>query len=292
MDMLKPILADIFKDFNITEFEWQEVDLFRSVIRTNDIIPDKMIAKLKTVIGYSHEIKVEPLPIPGQVTLETEFEETAKIAREEMFKKAVMEPLRETQDKIMKDIGLEKEWNEFKTDRLVKIIETASAVIVKSLEENSDKPNAKLSQDNVNHPSHYNSGRIEVIEAIEDWKLGYHLGNTVKYIARAGKKDPTKVKEDLLKARWFLNREIELLEASETDRLSVRPNDMPKISTRNKINNSIPSIPFGTENIYLTSLDNIPMGSICKIDLIKNSVELTSPLAKKQEAKDLENKAE
>lgn len=51
----------------------------------------------------------------------------------------------------------------------------------------------------VNHPSHYNSGKIEVIEAIEDWRLGFHRGNAVKYIARAGKKDPRKEIEDLEK---------------------------------------------------------------------------------------------
>lgn len=44
----------------------------------------------------------------------------------------------------------------------------------------------------VSHPSHYNAGKIEVIEAIEDWGLCFHLGNSVKYVARAGKKDPQK----------------------------------------------------------------------------------------------------
>lgn len=66
--------------------------------------------------------------------------------------------------------------------------------------------------DNVNHPSHYNSGKFEVIDVIEDWKLGMHLGNAVKYIARAGKKDPEKIVEDLMKAAWYLDRYIKLLE--------------------------------------------------------------------------------
>jgi len=60
----------------------------------------------------------------------------------------------------------------------------------------------------VNHPSHYNQGKIEVIDAIEDWHLGFNLGNAVKYIARAGKKDPNKLSEDLLKAKWYIEREI------------------------------------------------------------------------------------
>lgn len=62
--------------------------------------------------------------------------------------------------------------------------------------------------DNVNHPAHYTDGKIEVIDFIEDKKLGYHLGNAVKYISRAGKKDPDKYIEDLEKAVWYLQREI------------------------------------------------------------------------------------
>jgi hypothetical protein len=62
---------------------------------------------------------------------------------------------------------------------------------------------------NVEHPKHYNSGKIEVIAAIEDWNLGFHLGNVVKYVARAGKKDSSKTVEDLEKAKWYLERKIE-----------------------------------------------------------------------------------
>jgi len=73
----------------------------------------------------------------------------------------------------------------------------------------------------VNHPAHYNTGKIEVIEFIEDQKLSYHLGNAVKYISRAGKKDPAKTVEDLKKAQWYIRRQIEIL--SDTP---ARPNDM------------------------------------------------------------------
>lgn len=65
--------------------------------------------------------------------------------------------------------------------------------------------------DPVNHPSHYTDGKIEVLDFIEDKKLNYHRGNAVKYICRAGKKDPTKEAEDLEKAVFYLNREIQLL---------------------------------------------------------------------------------
>ena len=72
-----------------------------------------------------------------------------------------------------------------------------------------------MQHDNVNHPVHYTDGRIEVIDFIEDKQLGYHLGNAVKYISRAGKKDPEKTAEDLRKAVWYLNRYIELLNKPE-----------------------------------------------------------------------------
>lgn len=60
--------------------------------------------------------------------------------------------------------------------------------------------------DNVNHPAHYKVGGIETIDFIEAKGLTYNLGNVVKYITRADHKGNTQ--EDLLKARWYLNREI------------------------------------------------------------------------------------
>lgn len=64
---------------------------------------------------------------------------------------------------------------------------------------------------NVDHPSHYNSGKIEVIDYIDDQQLNFSLGNAVKYISRAGKKDKQKQIEDLEKAIWYINHEIERL---------------------------------------------------------------------------------
>ena len=69
--------------------------------------------------------------------------------------------------------------------------------------------------DPVNHPAHYTAGKIEVIDFLEDQKFPYHLGNAVKYICRAGKKDPNKTIEDLSKAVWYLNRYIDLLQKEE-----------------------------------------------------------------------------
>ncbi len=79
------------------------------------------------------------------------------------------------------------------------------------------KDSEKITNDNVNHPSHYTGGKIEVIDFIEDKELGFHLGNAVKYISRAGRKDADKTVEDLRKAVWYINRQIQRLERGEND---------------------------------------------------------------------------
>lgn len=75
--------------------------------------------------------------------------------------------------------------------------------------------------ESVDHPPHYNQGKIEVIEFIEDKHLSFHLGNAVKYISRAGIKDPTKFVEDLEKAIWYIRRQIEIRSTNPR-----RPNEM------------------------------------------------------------------
>lgn len=75
--------------------------------------------------------------------------------------------------------------------------------------------NEKAKNDPVNKPAHYTDGKIEVIDFIEDKKLGFCLGNAIKYISRAGKKDPTKEVEDLKKARWYIDRRIKEVEESK-----------------------------------------------------------------------------
>lgn len=66
--------------------------------------------------------------------------------------------------------------------------------------------------DPVNRPAHYTDGKIEVIDYIEDKKLGFCLGNAIKYISRAGKKNPDKEVEDLNKAIWYIKRRIKEIE--------------------------------------------------------------------------------
>jgi iron-sulfur cluster repair protein YtfE (RIC family) len=65
--------------------------------------------------------------------------------------------------------------------------------------------------ESVNHPKHYGGGDniYEAIKVIEAWDLDFCLGNTLKYISRAGKKDTTKELEDLNKALWYLQRRIQ-----------------------------------------------------------------------------------
>ena len=70
-------------------------------------------------------------------------------------------------------------------------------------------PKFEPKPDVVNRPPHYTDGGIEVIDFIEAKRLGYHLGNVVKYICRAGKKGTNNGMEDLRKAQWYLKRAIE-----------------------------------------------------------------------------------
>ena len=66
--------------------------------------------------------------------------------------------------------------------------------------------NKTIPTDNVNNPTHYNTGTIEVITVIEDWKLNFNLGNAIKYIGRCEHKNNKK--EDIKKAIWYLEREL------------------------------------------------------------------------------------
>lgn len=69
--------------------------------------------------------------------------------------------------------------------------------------------------DSVNNPTHYKRNGLEVITIIEAFDLGFRLGNSIKYILRAGKKN-SKI-EDLQKAEWYLRREIENLEKLQSE---------------------------------------------------------------------------
>jgi hypothetical protein len=64
-----------------------------------------------------------------------------------------------------------------------------------------------LEREMVNHPDHYQGNKFEVIDVIEDYDLGFSLGNAIKYILRADKKGARK--QDLKKAIWYIQREID-----------------------------------------------------------------------------------
>jgi ribosomal protein S6 len=73
--------------------------------------------------------------------------------------------------------------------------------------------------ENVNHPAHYGGAEnpYEVIKVIEFYKCCFCIGNVLKYILRAGKKDLAKEIEDLEKAAWYLNRKIEQLKKDQNE---------------------------------------------------------------------------
>lgn len=72
-----------------------------------------------------------------------------------------------------------------------------------------------MASDKHNHPPHYGgeNNPYEAIKVIRAWSLGFSLGNAVKYICRAGKKDGESKLDDLRKARWYLDEEIRYLES-------------------------------------------------------------------------------
>lgn len=88
-----------------------------------------------------------------------------------------------------------------------KDVQIIAEKVVQTIEEQEVKTvELPKTEDVINHPSHYTRGKIEVIDFIEDQQLPYHLGNVIKYIARAGYKGDKL--EDLKKARWYLDRYI------------------------------------------------------------------------------------
>ena len=72
---------------------------------------------------------------------------------------------------------------------------------------NMDTPQKQPTYDKIN-PTHYNNSGIEPIDVIEDWNLGFHLGNCIKYIKRAGQKGTESFEDDISKAIWYLQRSI------------------------------------------------------------------------------------
>jgi hypothetical protein len=90
-----------------------------------------------------------------------------------------------------------------KPSKIIDAVQEMKATL-DALDRIKDKPT-----DIVNHPPHYKAGGIETIDFIEAKDLNYRLGNVVKYVSRAGKKLNSDPIEDLEKALWYLQREID-----------------------------------------------------------------------------------
>ena len=110
-----------------------------------------------------------------------------------------------------------------------------------------------MKKSKIDHPDHYTFGKIEPIDVVEDWELGFHLGNAIKYIARAPHKGS--YEEDLKKAAWYIQRKICKLHHDNQGTLLKRTMDnvFRKIESvrhiRPKIKNSrMPSEPYQNDD--------------------------------------------
>ena len=99
-----------------------------------------------------------------------------------------------------------QERKELERKELEKLADEMREIVIIGLKGNCAAINENgLSDNRVNHPSHYNKG-IETIDYIESWNMDFNIGNVIKYVTRAVHKD-NKL-EDLEKAKWYIEREI------------------------------------------------------------------------------------
>ena len=83
-------------------------------------------------------------------------------------------------------------------------------------------------RETVNHPAHYNHGKFECADVIDDWGLNWELGSAVKYICRCDYKDNPV--EDLKKAIWYIQREIDRRGGQD----GLQDSQQPSIPTRRR----------------------------------------------------------
>ena len=93
-----------------------------------------------------------------------------------------------------------------------------------------------MSKEQVNHPEHYGGKdnpyeTIKIIDAM-GWGKEFCLGNVIKYVTRAGKKDNNSSKQDLNKAKWYLEHAIELIEKEKTNKSVKARNDLNMIVSK------------------------------------------------------------
>ena len=101
-------------------------------------------------------------------------------------------------------------------DTVTKCDKMCNKITTRDLVENNIDLEVKP-REKVDHPAHYGGkdNPYEAIKVIEAWGLGFHLGNTVKYISRAGKKSGEFLLDDMKKAKWYLDRYLAFLEESD-----------------------------------------------------------------------------
>ena len=121
-----------------------------------------------------------------------------------------------------------------------------------------------MSKEQVNHPEHYGGKdnpyeTIKIIDAM-GWGKEFCLGNVIKYVTRAGKKDNNSSKQDLNKAKWYLEHAIELIEKEKT-----------KDKHNDKLDALSYSIDYGLEYIknYRDSIKNIERREVKENEAIK-----------------------
>jgi len=104
-------------------------------------------------------------------------------------------------------------WDVARDGSIIATGETRLLALKNAIERLRDR-NEEEEYEIVDHPQHYGGedASHEAISVIEEWGLGFHLGNVVKYISRAGKKPDQTTISDLKKARWYLDRYIERME--------------------------------------------------------------------------------
>jgi hypothetical protein len=121
--------------------------------------------------------------------------------------------------------------------------------------------------DPVNHPAHYRAENgLEAIDVIEGFGLGFCLGNAVKYILRAGRKDPTA--QDLAKAVWYLRRHVAAMEAAKN---GSHPLDLKQFSLV-YLATPYTTYPFGIESAFKDA-------AALAASLLAEGVRVYSPIA-------------
>ena len=136
---------------------------------------------------------------------------TKKISNVIQVKKLLEDNPKLKVDQVMTTLGIGRSYSYALIARAKRALKRKEKIVQEHYGVTPRKPESQgllygKNTDMVNHPAHYKVGGIETIDFIEAKKLNYNLGNVVKYLTRADHKGNRK--EDLLKARWYLNREI------------------------------------------------------------------------------------